>query len=251
MPHKLNYNLTHLKLGLLTKLLIISAMINGHCQTTKTIYFFPGQGSDSRIFGELTIDSSFSCKFIEYGTPERKITMKDFALQLSRSIDTTRSYVLVGVSLGGMICSELNEILSPEKVIIISSAKNHTELPFRYRFQRIVPLYKIIPPKLIYLGAKFLQPIVEPDRNKRKEVFRSMLSDKRPKYLKRTIGLIMSWDRKTNSKKIIHIHGTKDHTIPFRNVKKPDYKIEKGSHMMTLTRADEISGILNPILKNL
>jgi hypothetical protein len=34
---------------------------------------------------------------------------------------------LVGVSMGGMICAELSEILSPEKTILISSLNMITE----------------------------------------------------------------------------------------------------------------------------
>ena len=72
-----------------------------------------------------------------------------------------------------------------------------------------------------------------------------MLYSKNPEYLKHTVRMIIRWKRKSNLKKIVHIHGTKDHTIPIRNVQGPDYIIENGSHMMTLTRAKEISLILN------
>jgi pimeloyl-ACP methyl ester carboxylesterase len=218
-------------------------------QIKKTIYFIPGQGSDKRIFEDLTIDSSYTIKFLEFGTPDKKTSLEEFAKQISTRIDTTEEFILVGVSMGGMICAEINEILNPKKVIIISSAKNRTELPFRYKFQRIIPLYKIFPARLLFWGAKFLQPLVEPDRNKNKEAFKAMLYDKNPTYIKRTIRMLIKWERISNSKNIIHIHGTNDHTLPFRNILNPDYTIENGSHMMTLTRAEEISEILNKIIE--
>ena len=216
-----------------------------HAEIAKTIYFIPGQGSDKRIFDSLTINSDYKLKYIEYGTPEKGVSLVDFAKQISTSIDTSEEYVLVGVSLGGMICTELNEILNPDKVIIISSAKNRKELPFRYKFQRIIPLFEIFPACVIFLGAKILQPLVEPDRNNNEDTFKSMLYSKNSKYIKRTVRMIIRWKRTANSEKVIHIHGTKDHTIPIRNVIKPDYIIENGSHMMTLTRAKEISEIIN------
>lgn len=61
--------------------------------------------------------------------------------------------------------------------------------------------------------------------------------------------MIINWDRKTSSDKIVHIHGTKDHTLPYRKVKS-DYTISKGSHMMTLTKGKEINDILNEILRS-
>jgi pimeloyl-ACP methyl ester carboxylesterase len=214
-----------------------------------TIYFFPGQGSDKRIFDSLKIDPAYELKYVEYGTPENNVTLAGFAKQLSSQIDTSRKFILVGVSLGGMICSELCEIVKPEKTIIISSAKNRNELPFRYRFQKAIPLYKLFPGKALLAGAKIAQPLVEPDRNKNKETFKSMLYAKDPVYVKRTIGLIINWDKRKNSGKIYHIHGNNDHTLPLKKIKEADHVVDNGSHMMTLTRSEEISAILNTILK--
>ncbi len=224
--------------------------LTAFCQMQTTIYFFPGQGSDKRIFDSLTIDPSFKLKFVEYGTPDKKVTLKQFAQQLSKEIDTTEKFILIGVSLGGMLCSELSEILKPEKTIIISSAKNRSELPLRYRFQKYFPLYALFPGSFLLAGAKLMQPIVEPDRNKNKEVFKSMLGKKDSKYLKRTIKMIIRWDKDAVADaKIIHIHGSNDHTLPFKKITSPQYVIPNGSHMMTLTRAAEISEILNKLLK--
>jgi pimeloyl-ACP methyl ester carboxylesterase len=77
----------------------------------------------------------------------------------------------------------------------------------------------------------------------------TMLKEKDPLYLKRTVDMIIQWDRTTHPDRIIHIHGNKDHTIPVKNVK-VDYLVEGGSHMMMLTRADEIKALLGPILHN-
>lgn len=229
----------------------IFILFSSLCQTKKTIYCFPGQGSDRRIFDSLTIDSSYQIKIIEYGTPEKDITIKTFAKQLSTQIDTTHDFVLLGVSLGGMICVELSEILNPEKTIIISSAKNRNELPFRYKFQKVIPIYKVFPSTILFAGAKILQPIVEPDRKKNKATFKRMLHSKNSKYIKRTIGLIINWDKKTNSSKIYHIHGNNDHTLPLRKIKSSDFVIENGSHMMTLTRGKDISTVINILLNKL
>ncbi|MEQ9188628.1 MAG: alpha/beta hydrolase, partial [Cryomorphaceae bacterium] len=95
---------------------------------------------------------------------------------------------------------------------------------------------------------KRLQPIVEPDRKKEKETFKAMLDAKDPLFLKRTIGMIIHWERDTNTTEVIHIHGDRDHTLPIKHVEY-DYLIKGGSHMMTLTRADELSQLLADILE--
>ncbi|TNE55839.1 MAG: alpha/beta hydrolase [Bacteroidetes bacterium] len=187
---------------------------------------------------------------MEYGTPDKHMNMNSFAQRLSGHIDTTQDFILIGVSLGGMICVELNEILNPKKTIIISSAKNRNELPARYKFQKAIPIYRLFPGGILLAGAKMLQPIVEPDRNKCEDTFKSMLSKKNAVYMKRTVNLIINWDREINTKPIYHIHGTNDHTLPIKKIKLLSYTLDKGSHMMTLTRAKEINNILNAILND-
>ena len=218
-------------------------------QTNATVvYFLHGQGSDSRLFDSIQLKEGFEKKCIEYGTPPKKSTMESFARELSKQIDTTQSFILVGTSLGGMLCTEMSEFLHPKEVILISSASNRKELPFRYRFQKVIPLYAIVPGFILVGSARILQPIVEPDRKHNKATFKSMLKEKDRVYMRRTVKMIIRWKRTSNSSEMHKIHGTNDHTIPIRNVKNVEFTVQDGSHMMTLTRGREISGFLNSIL---
>ena len=212
-------------------------------------YFFPGQGSDERIFAKIKLDSSFKIIYIVYPIPKKGATLSEYAHEISKQIDTQQKYIFIGVSLGGMICSELADFLNPEKIIIISSAKCRKELPFRYRFQKVIPINKILPKGILKMGAQILQPIVEPDRKQNKDVFKSMLKSKSSTYYKRTIDMIVNWNRETINNKTLHIHGTRDHTIPIRNVK-VNLTIAKGSHTMTLTRGEEMNILLQYIISS-
>ncbi|HEC45055.1 MAG TPA: alpha/beta hydrolase [Bacteroides sp.] len=183
---------------------------------------------------------------MEFPMPERKMSMRDYALSFIPRIDTNRKFILVGVSLGGMISTELADTLSPERVIIISSAKCRDELPGRYKFQKYVPINQITPKKMIKWGSKILAPIVEPER-KQDTLFRSMLMAKDPAYLKWTVNMIIDWKRKEYDSCIVHIHGDNDSTLPIRNISY-DYLLPEGSHMMVYIRAEEVSELINKIL---
>lgn len=235
---------TYLFFGIFVSLNIYSQ------QSNPELYFIPGQGADERLFSNLTIDNDFTIKHIKYFVPERNTSLKEYARQLSSQIDTTQQFVLIGVSLGGMLAIEINEFLDPQKIIIISSAKSLYELPFRYRFQKVVPLYKLFSSRAIKRGASIMQPLVEPDRNNEKEIFINMLADKNKHFMKRSVQMIIKWDRKVYSKNIVHIHGDIDNTIPVKNVNY-NYLIDGGSHMITLTRPVEISNIINTELNKL
>lgn len=218
-----------------------------YCSSPIIAYFLPGQGSDERMFSKITLDSNYKIVHITYPSPQKNCTLKEYAKIISKQIDTSQKYILIGVSLGGMICCELADYLHPQKIIIISSAKCSSELPLRYRFQKNIPLHTIVPKVIVKIGAQILQPIVEPDRKKEKATFISMLKRKTPNYYKRTVAMIINWERQESSDKIVHIHGTKDHTIPIRNVK-VNYKITNGSHMMALTCGEEINRLILTIL---
>ncbi|MGV3630067.1 MAG: alpha/beta hydrolase [Bacteroidota bacterium] len=218
---------------------------------SQTVYFFPGQGSDECIFEKIQLDSTYKKVYLSYPVPDRKDNMRSYALKIARDVDTTSPYIFIGVSLGGMLISELSDVYRPQKAIIISSAKCRSELPARYRFQKYVPLNLLVPAIHIKIGALVLQPLVEPDSRRNKQerhFFETMLRSKKARYLKRTVNMIINWEKEQAPGGIIHIHGTWDHTLPHRNIK-ADYLIENGSHMMTYTRGEEINGKIMELLR--
>lgn len=212
-----------------------------------TLYLLSGHGSDSRIFNELEIPDHYEVKYIEYSVPQKNQSMASYALKLSEQIDESKPFVLMGVSLGGMLASEINDIKRAEQVILISSAKSSKELPRRYTFMQRFPIYKYLPPMFFKTGAQIAQPIVEPDRKSHKNTFVAMLKAKDPIFMKRAVHLIVTWDRKRYTDNIVHIHGTKDNTLPIRLIKEA-IVLEKGSHMMALTRAEDLNKILKTVL---
>lgn len=228
--------------------LFLFVFTNLKAQTKTDVYLIPGQGADERLFKNLNLDTAlYNTIDIKYSIPTEEMDMHDYAKRLSLQIDTSKKFVIIGVSLGGMLATEMSTFLEPEKTIIISSAKSKNELPSRYTFQKMLPVYKLVSPAMAKKGAKIMQPIVEPDRKKDEEVFESMLEDKNPLFLNRTIAMIINWEREHKPADIIHIHGSEDNTIPIKNVDY-DYKIEEGSHMMVLTKGEEISELVKKIL---
>lgn len=212
------------------------------------VYLLSGQGSDARIFDEIKWDSSaLDVRYLPYPIPERGEQMPAYAQRMAQGIDTSKVFSLVGVSLGGMIATEINTFLQPEKVIVISSAKCRAELPLRYRIQRFLPLYALVPKALIKVGAQVAQPLVEPDRKHYKDTFKAMLKAKDKRFLKRSIRMIVNWQKEECEDEVIHLHGDNDHTLPIRRVQ-ADHIIKNGSHMMTLTRGSDLTSLLHALL---
>lgn len=234
---------------LLVALSLVSSVISGIGNTDgdTIIYLFPGQGADKRLFKNLEVPAGYDTVHLSFPIPDRRETLAEYANRFIPNIDREEPFILLGVSLGGMICTELCDTLAPEKTILISSAKSKSELPGRYTIQQKLRFNRIIPKKLTKGGARLLQGIVEPDRKHDPSTFKAMLKRKDPLYIKRTVDMIINWDRTEHAESIVHIHGNNDHTIPIKNIQF-DYLVEEGSHMMMVTRSEEINKIIKKIL---
>jgi hypothetical protein len=55
------------------------------------------------------------------------------------------------------------------------------------------------------------------------------------------------WKNETQLEHIVQIHGTSDRIFP---MKKPDFAINKGGHLMIINRSKEISVLLRKIIDN-
>lgn len=215
----------------------------------KKVYLIPGQGFDYRVFNNLNLTDNFDTVYIHYVVPDKKSELKEYARILAQQIDTTESFSLIGVSFGGMVCSEMCEFLNPEKVILISSAKERKEIPSGYKMFKYLPINLLIPGFLYKASGQILRPIFEPDEKLANGLFKDMLHNNDNQFMKQSTKMIINWNKKTYSNKIVHIHGTNDNTLPFRNIK-ANYTIDKGSHMMVFTRSEEINAIVNRILNS-
>ena len=207
------------------------------------VYFISGLGADKRAFSLL--DLSF-CEpaFIDWIPPLKNESLKNYAIRLRQQIKEEHP-IVVGVSFGGMLACEMAKADSRMKVIIIASNKSADEFPYYLRVGKYFPVYKLLPGKLLkksrwnwMLGAK---------GDKQKKLLRTILADSDPDFLKWAIGAILNWNEKTVPANVIHIHGTADKLLPFRYVK-ADFKISGGTHLMSITRPDEVADLLKKLI---
>lgn len=220
-------------------------------QQPTRVYLIPGQGSDYRIYKNIQFDEEFDTIHIHYITPLPLESMYEYAKRLSAQIDTTTPFYIIGVSLGGMLATEMYDMVHPQKIIVISSATDSTEIPDMYQFFHHYPLHRYIPASVFKYSSFIMQPMYEPDRALERATCNAMLWDKEKIFVKRATEMIVTWQRKPEDnvgKNIIHIHGDNDNTLPIKNIT-ADYIIPGGSHMMALTKATAVGAIINKELK--
>jgi pimeloyl-ACP methyl ester carboxylesterase len=211
----------------------------------KNVYFISGLGADKRAFNFL--DLSF-CNpiFIDWMQPLPKETLKQYALRMYQQI-TDENPVIVGLSFGGMLTTEMANANPNVKAIIISSNKLPTEFPRLLKIGKVFPAYKWVSGNF---NKKFNQTFswfLGVKGTEQRKIRQDLIRDSDPKFTKWAIEAILHWDNKTIPQNIVHIHGTADKLLPYRYVK-ADYTIKDGEHLMVMDRPEEISALLKQLI---
>ena len=211
----------------------------------KNVYFISGLGADKRVFSLLNL-SFCTPVFIEWTKPLHNESLKNYALRLKEKV-TEPNALIIGISFGGMLVTEMAKNDTKIKAIILSSAKTSKEIPYYYKIGKYLPLYRILPDAWVRLLIKRIRWILGGKNNPEKEILTNIVSETDIGFTKWAISSILHWDNKDVPSNLIHIHGTSDKLIPHRFVK-ADHLIRGGTHVMTLDNHAEVSNLLNSLL---
>jgi len=175
--------------------------------------------------------------------PLKKESFFSYCKRLSEQIINRDDFVLVGVSLGGIISVELNKILQPRQTIIISSIATRHELPPALKFISLFKLHKLVPAGLYKWYNPVLGWYFGAETEREKELLKMYAKNASKKYMKWAVNEILNWKNDQRPSNLFHIHGTADRIFPYQYTH-ADVKIKGGTHLMVHNRADEISRIL-------
>lgn len=206
------------------------------------LYGISGLGADKRVFEYLDLD----CKLIpiEWIEPLKNETIESYSIRISKSINREEDFGIMGVSFGGLVAVEISKRLNPKLTILISSAETRLELRLIYRIigktklLKLIPQFLFDPPRII---ADWIFGAVN------KKLLNQILNDTDLYFAKWAVNQLTNWSNiEKLSNPVLKIGGTHDKLIP---PNKNQRLIEKGEHFMIVDRADEISQIINEIIR--
>ncbi|MGJ7033372.1 alpha/beta fold hydrolase [Niabella hirudinis] len=213
------------------------------------LYCIPGFGVDERIYGNLSLDNVHLC-FLNWLDPEPGETFNAYARRMAMRIKEENA-VLAGISFGGMLALEIAGFKSIRQVILLSSVKYRSELPWYMRFagqlglNHIVPIKRIQQSSIAFRIANRRLGAYTADEREFANTYRKTAN---LNYVKWSFDKIVNWRNTADFKNVVHIHGDKDRILPVKNMR-PDYIIKGGTHMMVWNRAAEISAIISLVLR--
>lgn len=211
----------------------------------KKIYILSGLGADERVFKYLDF-KDWDVTFVNWIIPTKDEPIETYVKRISGQIKSENP-ILIGLSFGGIIATEISKIMKVEKLILISSLKTQYEIPKLYRLAGKLRLHQMIPYSMLkndhFLNRWLFGVIGKRDR----DLFKKVLADTDMNYLKWAINTIVNWKNKQLHPNLFHIHGTNDKILPINKSGKV-IAIENGGHLMVLTKAKQVSEALHRII---
>ena len=211
----------------------------------QTIYCISGLGADEGVFKNL--DLSFAkTVFIQWLDPLPDESLSNYSTRLQQKFIHEPDPIILGLSLGGMIATEIAKANPSAKTIIVSSAKTADEIPFYWKVFQYVPLYKILPHWSIKKSTNIQYYFLGASSKPTKKYVYEAIEKADTNFYRWAVGAIIKWRNKTVPSNITHIHGLNDRILPSRFVK-ADIMIDKGGHLMIMEKADEISALIKKV----
>lgn len=212
------------------------------------IYFISGLAADSRVFEHIRLPVNYQPVYLDWIRAKKDESLQSYALRLSEKIDLNEKFILVGLSMGGMVAAEIAKRYKPVATILISSVATYKQFPKRFRLAYYLKLHKLIPAKF-FKSTSLIKRIFTVESKKDKIILTQVIKDSDPEFIRWALGAILEWKNEEIPEKLWHIHGSKDEIFPVRHIK-PTHIIPKGRHMMVMSRAIEVNRILKEILNN-
>ncbi len=219
--------------------------VNNNCR----IFLFTGLGADQNAFSQLKISESHIAIQVKWLPANSKENLNHYCKRLIQHYNILTSDILIGLSFGGIVVTEISKQLHVKLSILISSASTRQELPLFFSIAGLLNLDKLISQGLLNQPSSFKYYLFGLKTQNQKQLFDKIVSASDKVFVRWAIHQITHWKNRTRPPKLYKIHGTADRIIPIHK-SSTDFIIEGGSHFMTWENADEISGIINFLLDN-
>ena len=212
----------------------------------KDIYCISGLGADERVFQKLEFQG-YQPVHICWVEPKKRESISEYSMRLTTQIESERP-ILIGLSFGGIMAVEMAKHIDTEKVILISSTKNELEVPFYFKIFRWLPIYQLLPAKLmLWLGQLIASWFFSLETVAERKLFKAILFDTNARFFKWAIHQVVIWKNELIPHNVYHIHGKSDRIFPFRFVSE-DFSVENGGHLMIMNRAELVSNLIQKIV---
>ncbi len=212
-----------------------------------SIYCISGLGATRRLFDYLEVPGH-EVHPLDWIEPAERESIKSYAARMAKGIPGNSPCILLGVSFGGVVALEVADIVHPELVILVSSVRDRSQLPWYLRLIGRLRLHRLIPAAVIKFSGPLVRYFNGATTPRSSDSIRRDLADISFAHVAWAIDQILRWPGKSIGQDTLHIHGSADRILPVRYVR-PDAVVPGGPHIMIVTRAEEVGRIISEHLR--
>lgn len=216
-------------------------------------YCISGIAADKRVFKHLQLPEGFTPRFIDWISPLPAETLPAYANRLTKQMDLTEPFVLIGVSLGGIMSSEISKQFRSagniRGTILIGSVPQTSQIPPYFTLLGKLKLQKIMPISWL-LWAGWMKRYFTNESKEDKKDMREMIWSSDRNFVRWGMQAVLDWKNEELPSPFWHIHGTRDEVFPFGFVR-PTHTIRKGDHLLMVSHPKRVNEILAEILSGI
>lgn len=206
------------------------------------VYCISGIAADKRAFKHIRLPIGFETEYIAWVKPIKKESLHEYAIRLTEQINTREPFCLIGISLGGIMASEIATLYKPKTTIIIGSIPVFSQLPPYYIWMGRLKIQKLVPGTLYKFAAITKHFFTREPAEDKQDIY-TMARETDPAFIRWGINAVLNWTNEQMPESLVHIHGTRDEVFPFTYTR-PTHIIPKGDHMLVISHPEEINNII-------
>lgn len=214
----------------------------------RRVYFISGLAADERVFKYIHLPEGVEMVHLNWITPGSDESLSAYALRLSEKIDTTEPFVLVGLSFGGMLATEIAKRLKPVQTVLISSIPLSAHLPKYFRAAAAINLHKVIPIGFVKMMARSKRFFTRETGDDKKLLWQ-IINESDTRFIRWAMGAILNWKNDELPSPLMHIHGTRDEVLPVRFTM-PTHIVQKHGHLLVMTAPGKVNNLLAEVVGN-
>lgn len=209
-------------------------------------YFISGMAADGRVFKYIHLPEGYEMVHLNWFPPLKGEKLASYANRMAERIDASEPFVLIGLSMGGMIAAEICRIIKPVQTILISSIPSGNGLPLYFKWAGQWNLPSIIPVPLVKAAAKGKRLFTK-ERSADKMMLKQIIEESDDRFIKWAMTAISRWERQDPPENYIHIHGDRDPVLPIRFTH-PTHIVKGAGHLLVMTHGRQVNKILTEVL---
>ncbi len=210
------------------------------------VYFISGLAADCRVFKHIQLPEGFTAVYLDWISPLSNESLQSYAYRMAERIDTSQPFALAGLSMGGMLATEIANKFPPTACILLSSVPTHKQMPRYFKWAYLLQLHRMVPIGLLQ-RISILKRGLAPDSHEDREILRQVIKDSDPAFIRWAMHAILCWKNEILPGTLWQIQGDKDGILPIRYAS-PTHTVKGGNHLMIMSKAKELNAFLSEAL---